>query len=195
MAMKDRIGKTMKELRVKKKLTLQDISEQTKLSTGFLSKVERGISSITVESLAIIANCLDAPISVFLEDQSIIKNKSKDIITKSYERQLGYSEDFKRINFFLTNDVTDKDFLPKYIELLPGFNDEVMSSYHEGQEFIFVIEGEFTLKVNKEEKTLYPGDSAFFDSSLTHIWQNKTSKTVKMLCINSPNIYLETTTP
>ena len=47
----DSIGEKMKSLRKERKLTLKSLAEQTGVSISFLSQVERGKSSVTLESL------------------------------------------------------------------------------------------------------------------------------------------------
>ena len=54
------IGARMKSLRTEKHYTLKTLSDLTGLSVGFLSQAERGLSSIAVDSLANVADCLDA---------------------------------------------------------------------------------------------------------------------------------------
>ena len=59
------VGAKIKTLRTEKKYTLKALSDLTGFSVGFLSQIERGISSVAVDSLAKIAKCLDVPLSTF----------------------------------------------------------------------------------------------------------------------------------
>ncbi|SHK10490.1 helix-turn-helix domain-containing protein [Paramaledivibacter caminithermalis] len=60
------IGKAIKKLRISKKLTLKDLSDRTGLSTGFLSQLERGLTTIAIDSLENVANALDVDLSYFI---------------------------------------------------------------------------------------------------------------------------------
>lgn len=64
--MEKEIGKKIKELRISKDLTLKDLSEQTELSIGYLSQLERGLTSPAISSLQSIAQVLGIHLSYFL---------------------------------------------------------------------------------------------------------------------------------
>lgn len=51
------VGKKIKELRTNKNLTLKDLSAKTNLSIGFLSQLERGLTTIAIDSLETILLC------------------------------------------------------------------------------------------------------------------------------------------
>ena len=57
------IGARVKALRTSKKLTLKQLSELSGLSIGFLSQLERGLSSIAIDSLAKLADILPRRLS------------------------------------------------------------------------------------------------------------------------------------
>ena len=63
------IGAKIKALRTEKKYTLKNLGDLTGFSVGFLSQIERGISSVAVDSLAKIAKCLEVPLSTFFDTQ------------------------------------------------------------------------------------------------------------------------------
>lgn len=178
------IGKKIKKLRVRKEMTLKDISEKTDLSIGFLSQFERGLTTIAIDSLQKISEILNVEISYFLTTP----NKSKSEILRRHEREITHIEDSKFITYQISSDISDKDMLPRVIEILPGEWDEDIVAYqHDGEEFIYVLEGILTLNVNNEIKNLYPGDTAHFKSTNMHNWSNKTNKIVKILSVNTPN--------
>jgi transcriptional regulator with XRE-family HTH domain len=52
------IGEKVKSLRLEKKLTLKELSELSDFSTGFLSQLERGLTSVAVDTLSTIAQIL-----------------------------------------------------------------------------------------------------------------------------------------
>lgn len=180
------IGKKIKELRVSRNLTLKDLSVKTDLSIGFLSQLERGLTTIAVDTLYTIAEVLGVELSYFLSSPK----QNKKLVLRSYEKEVFqiYSNQF--IYYNLTNDIEDKVFLPRYIEILPSNNEEDITPYnHEGEEFVYVMEGILTLVVNNEKYELYPGDSAHYDSSIVHNWANRTNKTVKLITVHTPNMF------
>ena len=186
--MTEDVGKKIKELRNDKNLTLKDLSAKTNLSIGFLSQLERGLTTIAIDSLGNIAKALDVNLSYFLEGPK----SNKKVILRSYEKEVFqvYSNQF--IHYHLTNDVGEKNLLPRLIEILPTNSKEDVTPYkHEGEEFVYVLEGILTLFMGNEQHELYPGDSAHYNSNIVHNWANYTSKTVKILTVHTPNMFKE----
>ena len=63
------IGSKIKKYRKEKKYTLKNLSEQTGLSIGFLSQLERGITTIAIDSLANVADVLGVEMMDFFDAQ------------------------------------------------------------------------------------------------------------------------------
>ncbi|MFQ7404966.1 MAG: helix-turn-helix domain-containing protein, partial [[Clostridium] innocuum] len=53
--MNKNIGELIKQRRTENKMTLKDISEATELSIGYLSQLERGLTSIAHDTLKKVA--------------------------------------------------------------------------------------------------------------------------------------------
>ena len=184
--MSTEIGKTIKELRNNKNLTLKDLSAKTNLSTGFLSQLERGLTTVDTNSLQKIAEALDIDLSYFFP---ATKNNKKAVL-RSYEREVFRVENSQYIHYYLTNDMENKDMLPRLVEILPtNLQEEIVPYQHKGEEFIYILEGILNLHLGSEEHELYPGDSAHIDSSLGHNWSNKTNKVIKLIAVNTPNTF------
>lgn len=82
--------------------------------------------------------------------------------------------------------------LPKLVEILPQKEVEESLPYpHEGEEFVYVLEGILTLQIEDDVCDLYPGDCAHYKSTRTHNWSNQTNKVVKFITINTPNLFQE----
>ncbi|WP_291566589.1 MULTISPECIES: helix-turn-helix domain-containing protein [unclassified Clostridium] len=182
--MKKDIGNKIKELRANKKMTLRELSEGTGLSIGFLSQLERGLTSIATDSLMKIAEALDVDLNYFFSSP---KRKTR-MILRSYEKEVFKIDNSMFINYNLTTDGHDKELLPRLIEVLPNNTDESLSQYkHEGEEFVYVLEGTLTLFINNEQYDLYPGDSAHYSSAIMHNYANYTNKMVRILEVSTPN--------
>ncbi|MDU2065695.1 MAG: XRE family transcriptional regulator [Sporomusaceae bacterium] len=182
------IGKKVKELRLQKKLTLKELGEKTTLSIGFLSQLERGLTNIATDSLQKIAEAFEVELSYFFSSQ----NRTRGYVMRSYEKEVFQVINSKFIHYHLHNGQTGSQILPRLIELLPINSEEDISQYaHEGEEFIYVLEGTLTLFINDEQIELFPGDSAHYNSSTVHNWANYTTKMVRLLVVSSPNPFAE----
>lgn len=178
------IGSQIKELRRRRGLTLREVSRQTGLSTGFLSQLERGLTDIALDSLRKLAAALEADPAQFLSAPRLGQRRT----LRSYERSLAQVEPGRFIHYHLTNQAEPKAMLPRLVELLPINSDEAIRPYsHEGEEFLYVLEGILTLHLAGEQQELCPGDSAHYPSALPHNWANYTNKVVRLLVVSHPN--------
>ncbi len=180
------IGAKIKKYRKDRKYTLKMLSEQTGLSIGFLSQLERGMTTIAIDSLANVAKVLGVELSDFFESEA--KNGSDPVI-HSYDMPMTQVSR-EIIQYILSKDVDNFQMLPRLFYLLPCSEEpdaEPVAYKHEGEEFIFVLEGILSLELDDQHYTLYPGDSIQYSSTIRHNWKNKTSKVVRFLEIITPN--------
>ncbi|GAA2898908.1 helix-turn-helix domain-containing protein [Enterococcus pseudoavium] len=178
------IGEKVKNLRNERNMTLKQLSEATGLSTGFLSQFERGITTIAVEHLANIAELFNVKINYFFTDDT----ESKPII-RGYAQPVTHKLN-DMISKQLSHHPHDKKMAPKMIELMPHQKRELPTTYpHQGEEFIYVLEGILTLVIEEKVYQLYPGDSAHYFSTINHNWDNLTNNIVKFIVVHYPNDY------
>lgn len=88
------------------------------------------------------------------------------------------------------NDKEHYTFLPRMYLLMPfsGLEQVQLELYlHDGEEFIYVLEGILTVFAEGGEYTLNPGDSIQIHSPHPHNWINQTNRITKILAINTPN--------
>lgn len=183
--MKGSIGEQVKQCRKEKGMTLKDVSDRTSLSIGYLSQLERGLTTVSYQTIKKVANALDTDIAYFIDQP---KNTKKSIL-KSYEKKISSIDNNRYLTYMLSDISESSQFLPRYIEILPEKEEETLElNSHDGEEFIYILEGILTLTFENQTYDLYPGDSAHFNSSQAHNCTNKTAKTVKFLVINTPNI-------
>ena len=180
------IGAKVKELRTQKKYTLRQLSEACGLSIGFLSQFERGISSIALDSLEKLANVLEVPLSVLFEE-------SRGPVTKDpviHRIDLQPSKVSAQIyQYLLKKPDTEFAMLPRIFALMPLEDDkELPEMYaHDGEEFVYILEGVVTFFLEDGQYVLYPGDSIHIHSYQRHNWMNRTTRVAKILTVNTPN--------
>ncbi|MBE1556703.1 helix-turn-helix domain-containing protein [Sporosarcina limicola] len=176
--MNDKIGDSIKELRLNKRMTLSEVSKKSGLSISFLSQVERFKSSVTLTSLKKISEALDVNLSYFFHtnvDQS-------PSITRNKERE---EHNYQDMNFKFSNllgNFQNPVFEPIIATLLPGEKQRKPYS-HKGQEFLYVLEGTLTVILDDNEHLLHLGDSLHIDSTTPHTWFNASEKPAKLLIV------------
>jgi transcriptional regulator with XRE-family HTH domain len=171
------VGQRIRDLRRSRKLSLETIAARTDLSIGFLSQIERGLSSPSLRVLATIADVLGVGIAGLFGAKETAGTGSDAIVTREQQRaelnlwRTGISKQLLspsgsegRLNLFL-------------VRLEPGGStgDELYT--HDGEEAGLVIEGEMKLTVDAESWTLKQGDSFRFASRRPHRFSNPSGKT------------------
>ncbi|MGL5439666.1 MAG: helix-turn-helix domain-containing protein [Filifactoraceae bacterium] len=178
------IGGKVKQLRTQNNMTLKDLSEKTNLSVGFLSQLERGLTSISTDALGSIADVFDIDISYFFIKKKFIESP----VVRGYEKEFYVIFPEGCVQYNLSNSLKSKNIFPRLIEILPtATNEQIKSDTHSGEEFIYVLEGVLTVFLNEEPYKLYPGDSIHYSSLDRHYCANYTSKMVKILVVSTPN--------
>lgn len=192
--MQNSIGQQIKKLRLRKKMTLKELSEQVGLSTSFLSQFERGNCTIAIDSLVTVARALDADVYSVLSNAVPQASTTEQYVLRSYERGNSQIQNQHEIQTSLSACGKGKELLAREITLLPSQQVEAAKAApHTGEEFIYVLAGILTLILDGQAFQLYPGDTAHFSSDITHTWYNETNKITKMLIVNYPNpeIYIQ----
>ena len=178
------IGKKIKELRKAKGMTLKQLGEKANFSISFLSQLERGQTSITINSLSNIAAALDIALTNFFN----FSQKHQGVAYRSYEQKGFRLEKSNFIYYSLANDDFDRVLDPILVEVLPEEQETAKPYSHSGEEFVYVLEGVLTVFMDDEEFKLYPGDSLHMLSTTPHNWANLTNKPVKILSVSTPSL-------
>lgn len=182
---KDEIGAQIKKLRNDKNMTLKQLSDLTGLSVGFLSQLERGMTSVAIDTLLKIASVLDVSINYFFAED---EPQNDDPVLRRYEQKVILSDRNNFIQYRLSKNLSDKEMLPRLIEILPRKSYEKVNLYsHEGEEFIYILEGILTYYYKNQKYDLYPGDSLHVHSNEIHNWENNTNNVVRLIEVTIPN--------
>ena len=180
-----KIGQKIRNLRKETDMTLKELSDKTDLSVSFLSQLERGITTIAIDSLDSLASVFGLPITYFFESD-IPVNGSQNIVRR-HERQIIIA-DQSVVQYALSRDV-QKCLFPCLYELPPCSVREKIELYrHKGEEFVYVLSGILTVVLEMKTYELYPGDSFHISASLSHNVQNNTSDLVQYISVCMPPI-------
>lgn len=180
------IGKTIKQLRSKRELTLEEVAEKCGCTPGFLSLLERSKAAPSVTTLYAIAEALGVKVTDFLPEginpSKISRHDSREDFhfEGSAIRYALLSTKFPHgalASFLLT-------ILP-YQQALP--TDE--SRAHVGEEFVHVLDGVLRLWIGDGFHDLYPGDSVYFRSTAKHRLENCGNQPVVALSLITPSIF------
>lgn len=171
-AMDQEVGHRLRDLRRARELSLETVAARTDLSIGFLSQIERGLSSPSLRVLATLADVLGVGIAALFGARPTDDGASGGVVTRQAERaelQLWRSGVSKQL---LSPAGTDSRLNLFLVHMEPGGStgDELYT--HDGEEAGLVLEGEMTLTVEAETWSLKTGDSFRFASRRPHRFSN-----------------------
>lgn len=164
------IGNRVKRLRQEKGLTLEDLAKATGYDHDYLEKLEQGDFQPQLGTIMKLSKALDGALSTLMtggghsvyaitrkdEGKSITRTASARGQKKIYYTYQG-----------LAPEVQGRHMEPLKVQLEENPDEEM--SIHDGEEFIFVLQGTVLLKIGDEKFELQPGDSAYYLSTAPHL--------------------------
>ncbi len=178
----DQLGDNLRSKRREQGLTLQDVADGAGLSVGFISQLERNLTSPSLTSLAAIARTLDADLTDILAMPD-----GDSPATRAGERR-NFALDGTRSSFERISANFPGRTLRAVVEhKQPGVCG--VASRHEGEELHYVLQGSITIKLDGEPHVLGAGDSIHFKSNQLHSSWNHTSEVATVLVIVTMDIF------
>jgi len=172
-------GQRIKEIRLRKKFTLEELAKRTNVSASFLSQIERGVVYPSLDSLKRIASALHLKLDYFFKGE---KAPSKTIVRRE-KRQKFFLKDSKALVEVLSSSGIEVLMEPLIFTLEPKGHTGKQLSTHEGEEFGLVLEGMIKVEIGEECYLLKEGDSISFDSMLPHKFINIGNGKAKILWV------------
>jgi DNA-binding transcriptional MerR regulator/mannose-6-phosphate isomerase-like protein (cupin superfamily) len=171
------IGTHLRQLRAKRKLSLAQVAQAVNLSVGFLSALERSQMSGSVGTLRKLTRFYKTNILDFFD----ANGASARQVSPTQRKVLQAGPGVRMELLAWGNTVME----PHLFRVAPeaGSGD---SYTHEGEEFLFVLRGELTITLEKEEYRLKAGDSFYFESATPHRWKNPGRAETCLLWVNTP---------
>ena len=156
------IGPKIKELRVMKGLTQEELADRSELSKGFISQLERDLTSPSIATLVDILNSLGTNLKEFFSDSS-----DEQIVFHDADYCEKYDAELKnRIEWIIPN--AQKNAMePIRVTLEPG-GSTYPDTPHEGEEFGYVLQGTVTIHLGGKLFKAKKGESFYFTPSASH---------------------------
>ncbi len=174
------IGEKIKRLRLLNELTQEELAQRCDLTKGFISKIERNITSPSIATLMDILEALGTDVKKFFNEDV----QDKIVFTKDdiYQSQ---NEELAHIVSWLIPNAQKNTMEPILIELSPKGTSNIEEP-HKGEEFGYVLKGNITLYLGNKKFKLKKGESFCFKSSQVHYIENSGSKQAVVLWVSSP---------
>jgi transcriptional regulator with XRE-family HTH domain len=175
------IAKNIKNIRLDHNLSQEKLAELSGLTKGYISKIEKSDTAPPLSTLSKIATALNVDITQLTAEELEIpgdidlcivrKGEGKKISNASLE---GYHYEA------LAHKKNGKNMEPFF--LMPAFDEKAVFQ-HEGEEFMYVLQGVHEFIYNDKKYVLNEGDSIYFDSRIPHTGRSIGEKRAKILAV------------
>lgn len=178
------IGAKISVLRLEKRMTLESLSDGTGLTPSFLSKLERGRTSVSVDNLHNIASFLGLDIFKLLEEGT---GHSPAVVTPA-----GKGAPFRIINSTSRIEALvpiSRSTLQVHLHTTEPSQGKEIAFSHPGEEIVYVLSGEIRYWVNNEYFDLKTGDTIWHPSTQPHRYENIGKRPSRTLCVSTPPVW------
>ena len=172
------IGNKLKELRVLKGLTQEELADRSELSKGFISQLERNLTSPSITTLMDILQCLGTSIGEFFNeapDEQIVFGKQDYFVKEDTE----YKNEIK----WIIPNAQKNPIEPIYLTLQAG-GSTCPDTPHEGEEFGYVLQGAVSIHLGNKTYKAKKGESFYYTADKTHFLSSKNGAT--LIWVSSP---------
>lgn len=174
------IGRQLKLARQKRDLTLQQVARRTGVSAGLISKIE---NLRTTPSLPVLLKIMQT-LNIDLSELDLSSNISGNyILVKNGQGTKEDREDSKNLEYthLLSSNTTDNSIRVYIVNVAAGSYRKPIST--NANELVYVLGGQLTYLIKKENVYLEKGDLLFFDGTVPHGLSNESSSPAILLKI------------
>ncbi len=175
------IGQKIRQLRTQNNLTLEELASRSELTKGFLSQVERNLTSPSVSTLEDILEALGTDLASFFKD-----SKENKVVFKKEDYFVDEHEEYC-IHWIVPN-AQKNEMEPILLTLHPHERSMLMES-HNGEEFGYVLKGTLTLVKGNKHYRLKAKETFYLDGKTSHYLENTGSSDAKILWITTPPMF------
>jgi transcriptional regulator with XRE-family HTH domain len=163
------IGRAVRNFRRQKLLTVADLSQQTGLSIGMLSKIENGITSPSLTTLQTLAHALSVPLTAFFrsfEEKREAMHVKAGHAVEIERRGTRAGHQYNLLGHIGAN--ASGVIVEPYMITLTEESDVFPTFQHDGIELLYMLEGKVEYRHGDRSYLMEPGDSLFFDADAPH---------------------------
>lgn len=183
---KNKLGSKIKAIREIKKISIEDLADKADLPAESIKKIENGEFIPNLTPLLKLARVMGVRIGTFLDDQedmgpTVNRKNEKKSVTRFSDKDNPVSSD---LDFYsLAANKAGRHMEPFVIDIYPSSEKGYKLSSHEGEEFIYVLQGEIEVIYGKDVYALADGDSIYYDSVVKHHLHSKGTNPAKILAV------------
>ncbi len=175
------IGHKIKQLRIQKGLTLEELASRSELTKGFLSQMERNLTSPSIATLNDIVEALGSTLSEFFKEE-----KEEKVVFQKKDFFVDEQDDYT-VHWIVPN--TQKNEMEPILLELPQGGVSFEMDPHSGEEFGFVVEGCVTLVCGETSYIVHKGETFYLSGKNSHYLKNEKKTTAKVIWVSTPPLF------
>ncbi len=174
------IGKRIRQLRMQNDLTLEELASRTELTKGFLSQLERNLTSPSLQTLDDIAAALGVTMSRFFAAA-----QEEQVVFTAEDAFIDARDDYTR--HWIIPNAQNNRMEPILIEIHPGCSSDTIEP-HKGEEFGYVLQGRVWLISDSIPggKLIRRGESFYMKGNESYRLHNRTEKEASVIWVSTP---------
>lgn len=175
------IGHKIRQLRIQKDLTLEELASRCELTKGFLSQLERDLTSPSIATLGDILEALGSSLSEFF------KEDTPEQIVFSQEDIFEDEREGCTIEWIVPN--AQKNEMEPILMTIPEGGSSFEVSPHTGEEFGMVLDGSIMLVHGDKKYAVKKGETFYLKGKEFHYIKNIKKKPAKILWVSTPPLF------
>ncbi len=176
------IGEKIKRLRKAQNLTQEELADRADLTKGFISQLERDLTSPSIATLAAIVDVLGVKLADFFED-----SHPETYVFRMDQRVISSASTEGVEVMLMVPSAQMRHMDPVIVTLKPGSKTALETS-HEGEEFGTVLKGQVILHLDRPYR-VQRGDCFYFDSGQEHWMENPGKVDAVIIWVVSPPVF------
>lgn len=178
------VGSKIRDLREMKNITLEEMAQKSGLNTQYLNTIEENTQVPTIGELIKIVRVLGVRVGTILDDFT----NEGPVVTRASECQdtpvaRGKEASCSPMSYYSLSSKKEDRHIETYIVNLHHNDGEKALSSHEGEEFMYILEGEVEVRYGKDVYVLSQGDTIHYDSIVPHLVLPRSPQGAKTLAV------------
>jgi len=174
------LGRKIRDLRLRRGLTVQQLAEASKLSKGFISQVENDRTSPSLSTLRDLAAALETSVAYLVVEEDQVPY----VVRRNERPRLHVGGNTSKVEVLSAQPKRNLELL--LAELPPGMSAGDKRHYHHGEECLVVLEGRVRLTCGEHVLVLETGDSCHYDGRVPHAVENCGTTTARVMISITP---------
>ena len=172
------IGAKLKALRLRNDLTLEEVASRSELTKGFISQVERNLTSPSISTLEYLLEALGTNLADFFKEE-----KEEQIVFQTQDFFESVKDEYT-IEWIIPN--AQRNMMePIRLTLAPG-GATYPDLPHEGEEFGYVLQGSVKIHVGNKVYKAKKGESFYFTPHAKHYIEASSSSGARLIWVSTP---------